>query len=85
MGSSIQIALFVTPILVLSSGLFAPAALGLEFSRLEIGTLFLGTLIVYDRRRRAGDVVQGRPAPGRVPRHRGRGLLAAHGGAVTAP
>jgi Ca2+:H+ antiporter len=46
MGSSIQIALFVTPILVLSSGLFAPAALGLEFSRLEIGTLFLGTLIV---------------------------------------
>jgi Ca2+:H+ antiporter len=46
MGSSIQIALFVTPILVLLSGLIAPSALGLEFSRLEIGTLFIGTLIV---------------------------------------
>jgi Ca2+:H+ antiporter len=46
MGSSIQIALFVTPVLVLLSGLIAPAALGLAFSRLEIGTLLLGTLIV---------------------------------------
>ena len=46
MGSSIQIALFVTPVLVLASGIIAPAALGLEFSRLEIGTLFIGTLIV---------------------------------------
>jgi Ca2+:H+ antiporter len=46
MGSSIQIALFVTPILVLLSGAIAPAALGLAFSRLEIGALLLGTLIV---------------------------------------
>jgi Ca2+:H+ antiporter len=46
MGSSIQIALFVTPALVLLSGLIAPEALGLGFSRLEIGTLLLGTLIV---------------------------------------
>jgi Ca2+:H+ antiporter len=46
MGSSIQIALFVTPVLVLASGAIAPAALGLAFSRLEIGTLLLGTLIV---------------------------------------
>lgn len=46
MGSSIQIALFVTPVLVILSGLFAPAPLGLGFSRLEIGGLLLGTLIV---------------------------------------
>jgi Ca2+:H+ antiporter len=46
MGSSIQIALFVTPVLVLLSGVIAPAPLGLAFSRLEIGTLLIGTLIV---------------------------------------
>ncbi|HET9855036.1 MAG TPA: calcium/proton exchanger [Methylomirabilota bacterium] len=46
MGSSIQIALFVTPVLVLLSNVIAPAPLGLAFSRLEIGTLLLGTLIV---------------------------------------
>jgi Ca2+:H+ antiporter len=46
LGSSIQIALFLTPVLVLLSGVIAPAALGLAFSRLEIGTLLLGTLIV---------------------------------------
>ena len=46
MGSSIQIALFVTPLLVLASGVIAPATLGLEFTRLEIGALLLGTLIV---------------------------------------
>jgi Ca2+:H+ antiporter len=45
MGSSIQIALFVTPMLVLVSGLIA-TPLDLAFSRLEIGTLLLGTLIV---------------------------------------
>jgi Ca2+:H+ antiporter len=46
MGSSIQIALFVTPVLVLGSALIAPVALGLAFTKLEIGTLLLGTLIV---------------------------------------
>jgi Ca2+:H+ antiporter len=46
MGSSIQIALFVTPVLVFLSGVIAPAPLSLAFSRLEIGTLLLGTLIV---------------------------------------
>jgi Ca2+:H+ antiporter len=46
MGSSIQIALFVTPVLVLLSTVVAPAPLSLAFSRLEIGTLLLGTLIV---------------------------------------
>jgi Ca2+:H+ antiporter len=46
MGSSIQIALFVTPLLVLLSMVIAPAPLGLAFTRLEIGTLLLGTLIV---------------------------------------
>ena len=46
MGSSIQIAIFVTPLLVLVSGWIAPAPLTLGFSRLEIGTLLLSALIV---------------------------------------
>jgi Ca2+:H+ antiporter len=46
MGSSLQIALFVTPVLVLLSSVIAAVPLGLAFSRLEIGTLLLGTLIV---------------------------------------
>lgn len=45
MGSSIQIALFVAPILVLASGVVAPQPLELSFSRAEIGTLFLAVLI----------------------------------------
>ena len=45
MGSSIQIALFVTPVLVLASRLVAPEPLTLSFSRVEIGALFLGVLI----------------------------------------
>jgi Ca2+:H+ antiporter len=45
MGSSIQIALFVAPILVLISGVIAPQPLELSFSRAEIGTLFLAVLI----------------------------------------
>jgi Ca2+:H+ antiporter len=45
MGSSIQIALFVAPVLVLLSGLIAPQPLELSFSRAEIGTLFLAVLI----------------------------------------
>jgi Ca2+:H+ antiporter len=46
MGSSIQIALFVTPLLVLLSGTLTATSLNLSFSRLEIGALLLGTLIV---------------------------------------
>ena len=45
MGSSIQIALFVAPMLVLLSTFIAPAPLELSFSRAEIGTLFMGVLI----------------------------------------
>jgi Ca2+:H+ antiporter len=45
MGSSIQIALFVAPALVLASGFIAPQPLELSFSRAEIGTLFLSVLI----------------------------------------
>jgi Ca2+:H+ antiporter len=45
MGSSIQIALFVAPVLVLLSGFIAPQPLELSFSRAEIGTLFLGVLL----------------------------------------
>jgi Ca2+:H+ antiporter len=45
MGSSIQIALFVAPILVLASGFIAPGPLELAFSRAEIGTLFLSVLV----------------------------------------
>jgi Ca2+:H+ antiporter len=45
MGSSIQIALFVAPVLVLLSGFIAPQPLELSFSRAELGTLFLGVLV----------------------------------------
>jgi Ca2+:H+ antiporter len=45
MGSSIQIALFVAPALVLASGFIAPQPLELSFTRAEIGTLFLGVLV----------------------------------------
>jgi len=45
MGSSIQIALFVAPVLVLVSGLIAPKPLELAFSRAELGTLFLAVLV----------------------------------------
>jgi Ca2+:H+ antiporter len=45
MGSCLQIALFVTPVLVLSSRLIGPEPLTLGFSRLEIGALFMGVLI----------------------------------------
>lgn len=46
MGSSIQIALFVTPLLVLASLVMAPSPLTLGFNRLEIVGLFLGVLLV---------------------------------------
>jgi Ca2+:H+ antiporter len=45
MGSSIQIALFVTPLLVLISPLVAPARLTLSFTRAEILALFMGILV----------------------------------------
>jgi Ca2+:H+ antiporter len=45
MGSSIQIALFVAPVLVFASLFIAPQPLELSFSRAEIGTLFLGVLV----------------------------------------
>jgi Ca2+:H+ antiporter len=45
MGSSIQIALFVAPLLVLASYFVAPQPMALAFSRAETGTLFLGVLI----------------------------------------
>jgi Ca2+:H+ antiporter len=46
MGSSIQIALFVTPFLALVSLFYGPAPMALAFSRLEIITLFIGALII---------------------------------------
>jgi Ca2+:H+ antiporter len=45
MGSSIQIALFVTPVLALSSLVLAPVRLTLSFTRAEIGALLFGVLI----------------------------------------
>ena len=45
MGSSIQIALFVTPVLVLLSHFIGPEPLSLSFSRVEVGALFFGVLI----------------------------------------
>jgi Ca2+:H+ antiporter len=45
MGSSIQIALFVAPVLVLLSRFIAPQPLELSFTPAEIGTLFLSVLV----------------------------------------
>jgi Ca2+:H+ antiporter len=45
LGSSIQIALFVAPVLVLLSWLIAPEPLRLAFHRAELGALFLTVLI----------------------------------------
>jgi Ca2+:H+ antiporter len=45
MGSSIQIALFVAPMLVLASYFVAPRPMQLSFSRAETGTLFVAVLI----------------------------------------
>ena len=45
MGSSIQIALFVAPVLVLLSYVIAPEPLQLAFNRAEVGALFLAVII----------------------------------------
>jgi Ca2+:H+ antiporter len=45
LGSSIQIALFVAPVLVLASYWIAPQPLELSFSRAEIGALFMAVII----------------------------------------
>ena len=45
LGSSIQIALFVAPVLVLASYFIAPSPLNLSFGRAEVGSLFLGVLL----------------------------------------
>jgi Ca2+:H+ antiporter len=45
LGSCIQIALFVAPVLVLASYFLAPRPLELAFGRAEIGSLFMAVLI----------------------------------------
>jgi len=45
LGSCIQIALFVAPVLVLMSYVIAPQPFDLSFNRAEVGALFLGVLI----------------------------------------
>lgn len=45
LGSCIQIALFVAPVLVLASYLIAPQPLDLAFNKAEIGSLFIAVLI----------------------------------------
>ena len=45
LGSCIQIALFVAPVLVLASYFIAPHPLALSFGRAEIGSLFMAVLI----------------------------------------
>jgi Ca2+:H+ antiporter len=45
LGSSIQIALFVAPLLVFASYFIAPQPLELSFGRAEVGSLFLGVLV----------------------------------------
>jgi len=54
LGSSIQITLFVAPVLVLTSYFIAPQPLDLAFGRTEVGALFIavmiGTMVVGDGR-----------------------------------
>jgi Ca2+:H+ antiporter len=45
LGSSIQIALFVAPVVVFASYLIAPQPLELSFGRAEVGSLFIGVFI----------------------------------------
>ena len=45
LGSSIQIALFIAPLLVLLSLFIGPSQMNLSFSRALIGSLFLGVII----------------------------------------
>jgi Ca2+:H+ antiporter len=45
LGSSIQIALFVAPVLVLASYFIAPQPLELSFNRAEVGAIFMAALI----------------------------------------
>jgi Ca2+:H+ antiporter len=45
LGSCIQIALFIAPLLVFASYLIAPSPLDLSFGRAEIGSLFIAVLI----------------------------------------
>ena len=45
LGSCIQIALFVAPLLVLASYAIAPQPLDLAFNRAEIGSLFIAVMI----------------------------------------
>ena len=45
LGSCIQIALFVAPLLVLTSYFIAPKPLSLSFGRAEIGSLFMAVII----------------------------------------
>jgi Ca2+:H+ antiporter len=45
LGSSIQIALFIAPMLVLASYFIAPQPMDFSFSRMETGSLFLGVLL----------------------------------------
>ena len=45
LGSSIQIALFVAPVLVLTSYFIAPQPLDLAFGRASVGALFLGVML----------------------------------------
>ena len=44
-GSSIQIALFIAPLLVLAGPLITGHSLTLAFSRVEVGALFLAVLV----------------------------------------
>jgi Ca2+:H+ antiporter len=45
LGSSIQIALFIAPVLVFASYFIEPVPLELSFGRAEVGSLFLGVII----------------------------------------
>lgn len=48
LGSCIQIALFVAPVLVLASYFIAPQPLTLAFGRAEIGAVLIGAMVCGD-------------------------------------
>ncbi len=75
MGSSMQIALFVAPVLVIAGHLIGQP-LGLEFTLLEVaGGDALGDGGRASRERRPHELVRGRPAPRDLHDPRGRVLL----------
>ena len=78
LGSPIQIALFVAPVVVFASYLIAPQPLERSVGRTGVGSLFIRRIHRHDRLRRWPlQLVQGRPARDGLRHHRDHVLLSA--------